>query len=144
MQKWFVLLALGALLLLACGCTQEAPSEQLSTPVLKPIAQQSSLPQPSLTTATTIPVTTLSVSVTTVTIMDNAFNPAELTVKVGSQVRWVNGDDHPHRIQFASKEFSTFLLGAGQSASQQFYSPGVYDYTCLIHPYMHGTITVVE
>jgi plastocyanin len=146
MQKWFVLFALVALLVLTCGCTQEAPSEQPSTPVPTPTVKQTILPQPSLTTATTIPVTTLSVSDTTITIMDNAFNPANLTVKAGSQVRWVNGDDHPHNIEFANKAFSTsrYLLGASQSFSQQFDRPGTYDYDCLIHPYMHGTITVVE
>ncbi len=80
-------------------------------------------------------------------IMDNAFTPAaNLTVKVHSTVRWVNGDDHPHNIEFANKAFSTshYLLGASQSFSQQFDRPGTYDYDCLIHPFMHGTITVVE
>jgi plastocyanin len=147
MQKWFVLPALVALLVLASGCTQEAPSEQPSTPVHTPTAKQTSLPKPSLTPAPTAPVTTLSVSETTITINDNTFTPANMTVKVGSTVRWVNEDDHVHRIEFANKMFSasTYLLGAGQSASSvPFVRPGTYDYDCLIHPYMHGTITVVE
>jgi len=145
MQKWFVLFALVALLVLTCGCSQEAPPVQPSTPVPTQTVKQTMVPQPSLTAATTIP-TTLSVSETTITITGNAFNPANLTVKAGSQVRWVNGDDHPHNIEFANKAFSNshYLLGASQSFSQQFDRPGTYDYDCLIHPYMHGTITVVE
>jgi plastocyanin len=79
-------------------------------------------------------------------IAGNVFKPADMTVKVGSTVRWVNGDDHPHRIEFVNKAFSTstYLLGPSQSASQRFDRPGTYDYDCMIHPYMKGTITVVE
>jgi plastocyanin len=68
-----------------------------------------------------------------------------MTVGVGSTVRWVNTDDHPHRIEFADKSFSTstYLLGAGQSASQRFLRVGTYNYSCMIHPQMQGTITVV-
>ena len=67
-----------------------------------------------------------------------------MTVKVGSTVRWVNADDHPHRIEFEDKSFttSTFLLGASQSASQRFDRAGTYNYSCMIHPEMQGTITV--
>jgi plastocyanin len=67
-----------------------------------------------------------------------------MTVKAGSTVRWVNADDHPHRIAFADKAFttSTFLLGASQSASQRFDRAGTFDYSCMIHPSMQGTITV--
>jgi len=146
MQKWFVLLVLAALFVLVGGCAQETPSEQPSTPVPTPTVQHTTVPHSPPTTAITLPVTTLLVSETTITITDNAFNPANLTVMVGSQVRWVNGDDHPHNIEFSKKMFSTshYLLGPSQSFSQQFDQPGTYDYDCLIHPYMHGTITVVE
>jgi plastocyanin len=77
-------------------------------------------------------------------MVKNSFQPANMTVKVGSTVRWVNADDHPHRIEFADKGFSTstFLLGASQSASQRFDRSGTYDYSCMIHPYMQGTVTV--
>jgi plastocyanin len=67
-----------------------------------------------------------------------------MTVNVGSTVRWVNTDDHPHRIEFTDKAFSTstYLLGASQSASQRFDRAGTYDFSCTIHPEMQGTITV--
>jgi plastocyanin len=147
MQKWFVLLVLAALLALAGGCTQEAPSGQptapVPTPTVKPTAAAQTLPTTVIVTRTT----TMSVSDNTITIMKNAFTPSpNLTVKVHSTVRWVNGDDHPHNIEFAKKTFSSshYLLGSSQSFSQQFDSPGTYDYDCLIHPAMRGTITVVE
>jgi plastocyanin len=67
-----------------------------------------------------------------------------MTVKAGSTVRWVNTDDHPHNIGFTDKEFSTstYLLGASQSFSQRFDHAGTYDYICLIHPSMQGTVRV--
>jgi plastocyanin len=98
------------------------------------------------TTAVITPTQAVSVSDNTIMIIKNVFTPANMTVKVGSTVRWVNGDDHPHRIEFVNKAFSssTYLLGSSQSASQRFDRPGNYDYDCMIHPYMKGTITVVE
>jgi len=145
MQKWLVFLILVAALAFVAGCVEETPPEQLSTTVPTPAVKQTSIPHTPVPTATAIPVaTTLTVSESTVMIMDNAFSPSELTIKVGSQVRWVNGDDHPHRVNFASGGFTAFLLGASQSSSQQFSRPGVYDYSCMIYPTMHGRITVVE
>ena len=144
MQKWFVLLVLVTLFVLAGGCTSEVPPEQQSAPVPTPTLKQTAVPHTPVPTATAIPVTTLMVSQETVMISDNTFSPAELTVKVGSQVRWVNGDDHPHRVNFATGGFTAFLIGPSQSSSQQFDRPGVYDYSCMIYPTMHGTVTVVE
>jgi len=84
------------------------------------------------------------VSDNTINITKNKFDPATMTVKVNSTVRWVNMDDHPHNIEFKDKAFSTstYLLGAGQSFSQRFLRAGTYDYACTIHPSMQGTITV--
>jgi plastocyanin len=144
MQKWFVLLVIIAVFGLVAGCAQDTPSGQPSTPVSTPTVKATSVTHTPIPTATTLPVTTLTVSESTVTITGNSFSPAKLTIKVGSQVRWVNGDDHPHRVSFATGGFTAFLLGTTQSFSQQFDRPGVYDYTCMIYPTMHGTITVLE
>ena len=40
-----------------------------------------------------------------------------------------------------SQERSTVLL-KGQSHSQAFAAPGVYEYTCGLHPNMKGTVEV--
>ncbi|MCK9631480.1 MAG: plastocyanin/azurin family copper-binding protein [Methanoregula sp.] len=147
MQKWIVLLVLVTLCVLVGGCTSEVPSEQQSAPVPTPTLKQTAVSHTPVPTATAIPVTTLKVSDNTIIIKNNAFTPsANMTVKVHSTVRWVNSDDHPHNIEFANKVFSTshYLLGTSQSFSQQFDSPGIYDYDCLVYPTMRGTITVVE
>lgn len=143
MQKWLVILVLVAALAIVAGCA-ETPAEQPSTPVSTPTVKQTTVPHttvPAVTTAAPSP--TLTISFPTVMISGDTFSPAELTIKVGSQVRWVNGDDHPHRVTFATGDFTAFLIGASQSSSQQFDRPGVYDYTCAIVPTMHGKVTVV-
>jgi plastocyanin len=146
MKKLFVLVLLAACFILISGCTQSSSTPSVSTPASTPSAASATLITPPPTAPAITPGRTVSVSDNTITIMNNAFSPADMTVKAGSTVRWVNADDHPHRIEFANKTFSTstYLLAASQSFSQRFDSPGTYDYDCMIHTFMHGTITVVE
>jgi plastocyanin len=138
-----VLLTIVFLILLTCGCSESPPAQPTIT-----VTSITATPSPVITTTlpTTIitPTRTASVSDNTITIIKNTFKPANMTVKVGSTVRWVNADDHPHNIEFTDKTFSTstYLLGASQSFSQRFDRAGTYDYSCMIHPEMKGIITV--
>lgn len=146
MKKLPVLVLLAACFILISGCTQSSSTPSVSTPVSTPSTVPVTLITPPPTAPVITPAITASVSDNTITIMNNAFSPADMTVRAGSTVRWVNADDHPHRIEFANKAFSasTYLLAASQSFSQRFDSPGTYNYDCMIHTFMHGTITVVE
>ncbi len=138
-----VLLTIALLFIFTCGCTGSPPVQPTGNPTVAPVT-----PSPVVTTTLPTPVITpshtASVSDNTINIVKNTFRPANMTVKVGSTVRWVNADDHPHNIEFKDKAFSTstYLLGASQSFSQRFDRAGTYDYACLIHPSMQGTITV--
>ena len=126
-----------------CGCSESPPHN--------PRLPRLSLRQPphrvytiTFPTPVVTPSRTASVSDNTIIIQKNTFKPANMTVKVGSTVRWVNADDRPHRLEFVDKAFSTstYLLGASQSASQRFDRAGTYDFSCTIHPEMQGTIIV--
>jgi len=152
MRSLLALLAV-AVLLLASGCTEAPPSQQAATPAASPAttappvtppAVPPTSPPAALPTTHALPTGTGSVSDNTITIVKNTFRPANITVKTGSTVRWVNADDHPHNIAFADKDFSasTYLLGASQSFSQRFDRPGTFDFVCLIHPQMKGAVTV--
>jgi plastocyanin len=137
MKHYLILLGITLVLAVACGCTQPAsPVQPTATPTVN--LQTTVLP---VVTTTSFPQITTSVTYT-VRINNFAFDPADITVKAGSTVRWVNGDDVPHRIQFDDEHFSTLLLGSSQSGSQRFFEPGVYPYICLIHPEMQGTVRV--
>jgi plastocyanin len=138
MKNGLFILGITIVLVVSSGCTQSSSPVQL-TATMTASVQTSVLPT---VITTQVPQTTNSVSDNTVRINDFAFVPANITVKAGSIVRWVNGDAVPHRIQFDDKHFSPILLGASQSASQKFDEPGVYPYISLTHPEMHGTVIV--
>jgi len=137
MKNGLILLAITIILLGVCGCTQTA------NPV-KPPATVTAPPQTTeLQTVSTTPalLKTISVSDNTIRIKNFAFEPANITVKAGSTVRWVNQDSVPHRILFADGADST-VLAATQSYSRKFDQAGIYDFACTIHPTMQGIVIV--
>jgi amicyanin len=137
MKNALILLAITIILVGVCGCTQTAPPVQPPATVTTPQQTTQQL------TVTTIPVpqTTSSVSDNTIRIKNLAFDPAGITVKMGSTVRWVNQDSVPHRIVFVDGADST-VLAPSQSWSRKFDQAGTYDYSCTIHPTMQGTVIV--
>jgi len=77
-----------------------------------------------------------------VTIGNFMFGPKELTVPVGTTVKWVNHDDIPHTVANKDKAFRSKALDTGDSYSYTFASAGTFDYFCGLHPYMVGKIIV--
>jgi amicyanin len=135
MKNALIVLAITLILVGVCGCTQTAPPVQPMT------TAPTSLQTTQLLTAIPVPQTTSSVSDNTIRIKNLAFDPASITVKMGSTVRWVNQDSVPHRILFADGADSTVLAGS-QSWSRKFDQDGTYDYACTIHPTMQGIVIV--
>jgi plastocyanin len=78
---------------------------------------------------------------TEVVIKNFAFNPAELQVKVGTEVKWINQDSMNHTI--ANTDFQSGELGNGQTYSHVFTAVDIYDYHCSIHPSMAGKVIVI-
>jgi plastocyanin len=75
--------------------------------------------------------------------IDNfVFNPQELTVAVGTTVKFVNHDDIPHTVVDKNKGFRSKALDTDDSFSFTFASAGTYDYFCGLHPHMQGKIIV--
>ena len=77
-----------------------------------------------------------------VTIDNFSFTPPELTVAVGTTVKWVNHDDIPHNVVASNKSFRSKPLDTDDSYSFTFASAGTYDYFCGLHPKMQGKIIV--
>ena len=74
--------------------------------------------------------------------IDNfVFQPAELTVKVGTTVTWTNRDDIPHTVVSAGK-FRSKPLDTDDKFSFTFTEAGDYKYFCSLHPHMTGMIKV--
>ncbi len=80
---------------------------------------------------------------TVISIKDFVFEPAELTIKAGDSVTWVNNSPSIHNVM-ANNVFSSGDLKSGESFSYKFDKTGVYDYICFIHPAMNGKIIVTQ
>ena len=71
------------------------------------------------------------------------FTPPVLTVKSGTTVTWINGDDVPHRIVNVQGAFKpSKVLDTEQRFRTTLNKPGTYDYFCSLHPQMQGRIVV--
>jgi plastocyanin len=78
-----------------------------------------------------------------VVAIDNfTFTAKELTVAVGTTVKWVNHDDIPHNVVDKSKAFRSKVLETDDAFSFTFASAGTFDYFCGLHPQMVGKIIV--
>ncbi len=81
-------------------------------------------------------------SVKEVNISNFAFNPATLTVTVGTTVKWTNQDQMDHTVTADDKSFDSGQLAQGKSFSFTFTKEGTYTYHCSNHPSMLGKIIV--
>lgn len=77
-----------------------------------------------------------------ITIDNFTFSPKEVTVAVGTTVKWVNHDDIPHTIVEKKTTFRSKALDTDDSYSFTFTSAGDFDYFCGLHPHMVGKVIV--
>ncbi|MGL5831171.1 MAG: S-layer homology domain-containing protein [Candidatus Altimarinota bacterium] len=78
-----------------------------------------------------------------VSIQDMEFKLAEMTIPVGSTVKWTNADSMNHDVQsIGSNTLNSPLLENGDSYSYTFNEEGTFDYMCSLHPSMKGKIIV--
>jgi len=75
--------------------------------------------------------------------IDNfSFAPIDLTVPVGTTVRWTNQDDIPHTVVSDDKLFKSKVLDTDEQFSFTFSKPGTYTYFCSMHPKMTAKVVV--
>ena len=72
-----------------------------------------------------------------------AFDPKDVTVKVGQKVTWTNDDSVDHNVTSKSGEtIKSDNFGKGGTFSFTPTKAGKISYVCTIHPGMTGTLTV--
>jgi plastocyanin len=76
-----------------------------------------------------------------VNINDLAFSPAEITIKPGDTIEWVNADFIDHTATARGGSWDV-VITAGKSAQRQFNKSGTSSYYCRFHPSMTGVIHV--
>lgn len=81
---------------------------------------------------------------TTVAIGDCSFHPTIDRVSVGAEVTFANRSGQAHEVVGANLTWGAHgkLLQPGDESGWTFDEPGVYPYTCMIHPGMTGAIVV--
>jgi plastocyanin len=86
-----------------------------------------------------------------ITLTKNGFFPNQVTIKVGSAVRWdnksgsqetVNSDNYPTNQLYRQLNFGIFANGS--SVTYTFKTPGVYGYHNQFHHEQEGKIIVVQ
>jgi plastocyanin len=78
----------------------------------------------------------------TVRIVNMQFAPADLVVKRGSRIVWVNDDLFPHTVTATDAAFDSGSIAASSSWTYEATRPGTYTYVCGLHPTMKGRLIV--
>ena len=79
---------------------------------------------------------------------DECFLPFDVSVAVGATVLWSNDDSAAHTVSSGTIDagltgvFDSGLFMAGDSFEFTFDTAGTYDYFCMVHPWMTGTVNV--
>ncbi|MBC8515929.1 MAG: hypothetical protein ISR81_01245 [Nitrosopumilus sp.] len=74
--------------------------------------------------------------------------PADITINAGDTVEWINIDTAAHTVTGGSPAdgpsgiFDSSLVMADAVYAFEFNDPGSYDYFCMVHPWMVGSVTV--
>ncbi len=79
-----------------------------------------------------------------IAMVDDRFDPVDVTIPAGTTVVWVNNGADWHNIASSAAGFASERVLPGESFSFTFEDPGVYKYVCRHHGLagMTGTITV--
>jgi amicyanin len=150
----FRLAAAGVLLTTACSShasdtTATRPSITFQSGMTPGMSGQampgmSGMQSPPASTSATITDSPAPQGGTAVAITDFKFNPATLTVAVGTTVTWTNQDEEPHTIAAKDGSFHSPGMDTHGTYSFTFTTAGSYDYICSIHPFMTGTVVVTK
>jgi plastocyanin len=78
---------------------------------------------------------------------DNSFSPASLTIDPGTTVRWVNNGSAIHTATSGTRNNANGIFNSGDMRNGDtfeftFSNSGTFDYHCIYHLGMDGTIIV--
>lgn len=76
------------------------------------------------------------------------YDPQDISVAIDSTVQWINEDETIHTVTSGTPDggttgiFDSSIIDAGNSYTYTFDSAGTFDYYCIVHPWMIGSVTV--
>ena len=77
-----------------------------------------------------------------VSIKGFAFSVSTLNVAEGTKVTWTNNDATTHTVTADDDSFNSGDIAAGQTYSRTFSVAGTYNYHCIYHSMMKGSVLV--
>ena len=126
--KVFALTVLVILLLTACD--PSATPAAMSAPPTQPPAVASQPPG------------AVSGNTVKVKIADFSFDPATITIKVGTNIKWTNLDSAAHTVAADDNSWTSARLKQGDTYTHTFDQAGTCPYHCSLHSSMKATIIV--
>ena len=124
------LCAIGALAAAGCGSSNKSSTSSGSS-------------TPAASSSTAAASSSSSGGGVAIKMQNIAFDPKDVTVKVGQKVTWANDDSVDHNVTSQSGEsIKSDNFGKGATFSFTPTKAGKIAYVCTIHPGMTATITV--
>jgi plastocyanin len=81
--------------------------------------------------------------------ISKTYDPSPLTITRGTIVVWTNKDSSLHTVTSGLPEqgsvgtlFDSGIISPEQTFSYTFGNAGIFDYSCTLHPFMHGQVVV--
>ncbi len=135
-----VVLVGSALVFAGCGSSSSSSSSSASS--------SAAAPATAATSAAAAASGAVQSGLVNVKYQNIAINPANITVKVGTTIKWTNYDtgvNHNVTALSGPASFHSADFTGGGTFEYTVTKPGVIKYQCTIHPAsMNGTITVVK
>lgn len=78
----------------------------------------------------------------TVGMAGRQFSPETIEVPAGTTVTWINDDDIAHTVTSQDDTFDSGNIDPGGTFQFTFDTPGTYEYVCIYHDGMVGTVVV--
>lgn len=74
---------------------------------------------------------------------NKSYYPKLTQIKSGDTISWTNKDVSVHTVTSKDDLFDSGMMMPGDTFKQKFAEVGLYDYYCMLHPWMTGTIKSV-
>ena len=79
---------------------------------------------------------------------NSCYIPYEVSISTGSTVTWINIDNAAHSVSSGTPNggpdglFDSSIIAMNSEFSYTFSESGMYDYFCIVHPWMTGIVSV--
>jgi len=78
----------------------------------------------------------------TIMMKGSDFSPGILQANIGATITWFNDDDKVHTVTADDASFSSGDIAPGAKFTHSFGNTGTYNYHCMRHPEMKGSIII--